>query len=127
MPKREVIVWLEDARNAIEEIEKLKADIGMFSLYENSNLHKRAFERGFEIIGEALYQVRKERPDIVITDINRIIALRHIIAHAYYDVSHEKIWSIVVGNLSTLKGEIQHLIEQENIKLFGTSNPNLDE
>jgi hypothetical protein len=42
-------------------------------------------------------------------------------------VSHEQIWRIAVGDLDLLKEEIQVLIEQENEKSFGTSNPNLDE
>lgn len=127
MPKREIIVWLEDARKVITEVEGMMAEIKTFSAYANSSLYQRAFERAFEIIGEALYQVRKERPAIIVTDLNKVIALRHIIAHAYYEVSHERIWSYAEGNLTMLKEEIQDLIDQENIKLFGTSNPKLDE
>jgi uncharacterized protein with HEPN domain len=127
MPKRKLVVWLEDAGKAIKEIEEIKEKVKSFTDYDSSNLHKRAFGREFEIIGEALYQIRKERPDIAITDINKIIALKHIIAHAYYDVSHEEIWRYAGRDLVILKCEIQDLIEQENIKFFGTSNPNLDE
>jgi len=127
MPKRELIVWLEDARKAAKEIEELKEKIKTFAAYEDSNLHKRAFERDFEIIGEALYQIRRERPDIAITALNKIIALRHIIAHAYYDVSHEQIWLITVTDLTLLRNELEALINEENKNLFGTSNPNLDE
>jgi uncharacterized protein with HEPN domain len=126
MPKREVIVRLEDIKQFITEIESNVAQIQTFANYTASNLYKMAFERAFELIGEALYHIRKERPDIVITDMQKIIGLRHIIAHAYYEVEHERLWVVATKYLPVLKEEVEHWINEENIRLFGTTNPNLD-
>ena len=58
---------------------------------------KSAVERQFEILGEALNRIKKLEPDFL-TDISewqRIIAFRNIIAHAY-DVIDDEIVFIVI-------------------------------
>lgn len=44
-----------------------------------------------EIAGESLNQARKIQPDLPITDVQKIVGLRHIIAHDYYDVSSDRL------------------------------------
>ena len=48
-------------------------------------------ERGFEIIGEALSQLRKIHPEIAegITDWRAIISFRNVLIHAYSVIKHE--------------------------------------
>jgi uncharacterized protein with HEPN domain len=127
MPRRELIVMLADAREAVIEAETLLADIETFDAFSASNLHQRALERMMEIAGESSFQARKIQADLPITDLHKIIGLRHMIAHDYYHVSIERLWTIATENLPLLKEEIESCITQENQKLFGNINSSLDE
>jgi uncharacterized protein with HEPN domain len=127
MPRRELIVTLEDARKAVIEAEALLENVKTFDAFPASTLHQRALERILEIAGESLFQARKLQPDLFITDLHKIIGLRHVIAHDYYDVSIDRLWSIVTENLALLKEEIDSCIRQEKQKLFGNLDSNLDE
>lgn len=126
MPKRELIVRLEDVRLRIERIGKLMQTVTSFEALQSDVLYQDALERNFEIIGEAMYQIRKIRPDIPITNKDQIIGMRHIIAHDYYKVNPRQLWETVVNHLPLLQEEIGRLIDEENQRLFGTSAPELD-
>lgn len=71
-------------------------------------------ERGFEIIGEALTQLRKI--DAVtaesISDWRAIIGFRNVLIHAYAAVDHRKTWDIVNTELPILIQELDLLLKQ---------------
>jgi uncharacterized protein with HEPN domain len=48
---------------------------------------KRAVEREFEIIGEALNNIFKIDKTIIITNIRRIIDFRNLLIHGYSSIS----------------------------------------
>lgn len=126
MPKREIIVRLEDISKGVESLAIMIGEIKTHDDFMASLAYKMAFERAFEIIGEALYHIRKERPEVSVSDMNKIIGLRHIIAHDYYQINHEVLWGVANNKLGILKEEINQLINEENIRLFGTTNPTLE-
>ena len=126
MPRREIIVRLEDMRKAAIGLQTMMDEIKTEENFLASLAYKMAFERSFEIIGEALYHIRKERPEVMVTHMNKIIGLRHIIAHDYYEINHEILWEVAENKLMTLYGEVLKLIDTENIRLFGTSSPEID-
>lgn len=126
MAKRDLIVRLEDIRSKVVAIESIVEELGTIDRLNNSEVHKLALERAFEIIGEALFQVQKANPEIFVTDISKIVSLRHLLAHDYFKVRHDFLWAFATGKLQELKVEVIALIDKENMKLFGTSNPNLD-
>jgi uncharacterized protein with HEPN domain len=64
-----------------------------------------------EIIGEAANRILKKQPDILITDIKKIIDTRNRIIHGYDSVSDDIIWSIVVKHLPKLLEEINSLLQ----------------
>jgi uncharacterized protein with HEPN domain len=68
-----------------------------------------AVERGFEIIGEALTQLRKIDAPLAesITDWKAIIGFRNALIHAYGGVNHEKTWDIVKRELPILLKEVK--------------------
>lgn len=103
MAKRELIVRLEDILYRIKRIEEIIASVISIENLSSNPMFSDALERNFEVIGEALYQVRKERPRIPITGRDKIIALRHIIAHDCYDVDPKLLWSTAVKYLPLLK------------------------
>lgn len=74
-----------------------------------------AVERKFEIIGEALTRVRALDPDLMvrITDANRIIGMRNIIAHGYDVIDADIMWSALRDHLPALRSEVE-LLDVEN-------------
>jgi uncharacterized protein with HEPN domain len=70
-------------------------------------------ERQFEIMGEALSQLARERPGIVarITDYRRVIAFRNILIHGYAEVENATVGRDP-GHLRTLRNEVDGLIHE---------------
>jgi uncharacterized protein with HEPN domain len=92
MPKRDLIVRLEDIRINKEQLTRFTDSFESEDEYDQSLIHKLAFERIFQIIGEALFQIKKDFPEIEITDAAKIIGLRHVLAHDYFKVNHHILW-----------------------------------
>ena len=80
--------------------------------YEQSRLLRSATEREFEVIGEALNQLRRLAPDVAakISFTEVIIAFRNRIIHGYDSVDNLIVWSTVQNNLPTLRAEVEKLI-----------------
>lgn len=72
---------------------------------------RRAIEREFEIIGEALNRIDKLAPDIEITGKKQIIGMRNRVIHGYDKIDNEIIWGIIVRHMPVLKIEIQNLFQ----------------
>ena len=103
--------WLLDVKEAIETIEIFLGDERNFFNYRSNLMLKRAVEREFEIIGEAINRILKEDENFVISNARRIVNLRNHIIHAYDNVSDEMIWSIIVREVPNLKIEINNLLK----------------
>jgi len=104
---REILTWLFDISNAIEEIGTfLPAGHRTFKKYRNDLKTRRAVERNLEIIGEATNRIISKDPGFPISHTRKIIGLRNRIIHGYDVVSDELVWGIVVNDLPELKAEI---------------------
>lgn len=79
--------------------------------YKADALLRSAVERQFEIVGEALNRLKKIEPDVVvrITDYQRIIGFRNVLAHGYDVISDEIVWDIVQNKLPGLRQEIAEI------------------
>ena len=84
-----------------------------FDKYKSNRMLKRAIEREYEIIGEALNRITKIDPDIEISDIRKIISLRNRVIHGYDIVDDTIIWGIIVKYMPILKKEIYDLLKSE--------------
>lgn len=105
--------WLVDVKMFIAEIEEFHQDSkNDFLEYSNNTLLKRATERNLEIIGEAVNRILKADPKFEkeITGARAIIAFRNQVAHAYDNISDERVWSILINHLPKLKTEIYNLL-----------------
>jgi len=71
---------------------------------------RRAIEREFEIIGEALNRIDKLEPSIKISSKKQIISVRNRVIHGYDKIDNEIIWGIIVRHLPALKIEIESLL-----------------
>jgi uncharacterized protein with HEPN domain len=77
---------------------------------ENKML-RRAVEREFEIIGEAMSRIDKFNPEITISSKRQIISMRNRVIHGYDKIDNEIIWGTIVRHLPSLKKEIAELLK----------------
>lgn len=75
---------------------------------------RRAVERCFEIIGEALTQLNKVDPSVAasFTDYRKIISFRNVLIHGYAMIDNAKTWDIVIRDLPVLRGELAALLKK---------------
>jgi len=95
---------------AIELIEEFIVDDKDFTLYDQDRKTQSAVERQLAIIGEALNQLKKLKPEIKIENDKQIISFRNRLVHAYDSLDNSMIWAIISKHLSPLKIEIQKLM-----------------
>ena len=103
--------YLSDILMAIELIEEFTIGINDFNLYDKDRKTQSAVERQLAIIGEALNQLRKAKPTIVIENDKQIIGFRNRLIHAYDSLDNSMIWAILNRHLKGLKIEIENLIK----------------
>jgi uncharacterized protein with HEPN domain len=100
-----------DMRDAAETVVELTAGQSL-EQYERSKVTRLAVERSVEIIGEADRRVspafRAAHPEI---EWSAIIATRHIIAHEYGDIQHDKMWRIATEHVPRLVAALTPFIE----------------
>jgi uncharacterized protein with HEPN domain len=109
----DIKTWLYDILQSIKEIDcyydnkpKRYAD------YLVDIKTKRAIERNFEIIGEAVNRILKKDKHFNLENAQKIIGTRNRIAHGYDKISEELIWSIVINDLPKLKEEVEILLKK---------------
>jgi uncharacterized protein with HEPN domain len=73
---------------------------------------KKAVERSFEIIGEAINHILKEDDQISIRNARRIVAFRNKIAHEYDKLDDETLYSIILVYLPDLKEDVVQILEK---------------
>ena len=71
---------------------------------------RRAIEREFEIIGEAMNRIDKLDPNIVMASKKQIISMRNRVIHGYDKIDDEIIWGTIVRHLPKLKIDINELM-----------------
>lgn len=75
--------YLVDILESIVSIEIYLNGISEISQYKSNKMMRRAVEREFEIIGEALNKLQQITPDIEISSKHKIIAMRNRVIHGY--------------------------------------------
>lgn len=108
----DVKLFLFDILDCIAAIESHTKEITSYSEFMNSRLVYRAVEREIEIISEALLRVKNLSGEVITTDFKKIKALRNRIVHAYDNVNHDIIWSIIKTDLFVLKEDVQKALQK---------------
>lgn len=108
----EILKYLFDINSAIESIEEYLGTERDFKKYQANKMLKRAFEREFEILGEAMSRINKIDLDINISSKSQIIGMRNRVIHGYDAIDDEIIWGTIVRHLSGLKKEVLELMKQ---------------
>ena len=103
--------FLFDISESIESIENYLGTKIDFSIFISNKMLRRAIEREFEIIGEAMNRLDKIDSNLNITSKRQIIDMRNRVIHSYDKIDNEIVWGIIVRHLPTLKAEIQDLLK----------------
>jgi uncharacterized protein with HEPN domain len=106
----EIQKYLFDINESILSIENYLGNKRDFNLYQGDKMLRRAIEREFEIIGEALNRIEKLDPTINISSKKQIISMRNRVIHGYDKIDNEIVWGIIVKHLPVLKTEIEKLL-----------------
>jgi uncharacterized protein with HEPN domain len=107
---QEIKKYLFDINESIDSIEKYLGDKRDFNVYSANKMLRRAVEREFEIIGEAMNRIEKLDSALNISGKKQIINMRNRVIHGYDKIDNEIIWGVIVKHLPTLKTEIQDLL-----------------
>ena len=103
--------FLFDIKESIKSIESYLGDKRDFNVYQSNKMLRRAIEKEFEIIGEAMSRIEKLDNKINITTKKQIISMRNRVIHGYDKIDDAIIWGTIIKHLPILKNEIQDLID----------------
>ncbi|MCK4981491.1 MAG: DUF86 domain-containing protein [Victivallaceae bacterium] len=103
--------YLFDIKESINAIENYIKDEMEYEAYSNDRKTRRAVEREFEIIGEAMNRINKLNSDIQISNKRQIIDMRNKVIHGYDMVNDLVVWGTIKKYLPILKTEIQKKLE----------------
>ena len=98
--------------DAIQKIESYTADVSEATFLENPMLYDAVLYQ-FTIIGEAIVHVGNESLDKYDYPWHEVRAFRNLIAHQYFGVRLDKVWSIVENDLPELKKTVELIIKNE--------------
>jgi len=84
-----------------------------FTDYEADRQFRKAVEREFEVIGEALSRlaVADHEVAIQIGHLPRIVGFRNRIIHGYDAIDDATVWGVIEGHLPALLNEVASLLE----------------
>lgn len=92
-----------------------------FADYEKDRQFRKAVEREFEIIGEALNRLSQADPTTAarIGYLNRIVSFRNRIIHGYDAVDDATVWGVAESHLPRLLTEVEQLLRDSGEILEG--------
>ena len=108
----EILKYLHDIKVSIESINSYLGGNRNFSEYQNNKMLRRAVEREFEIIGEAMKMLVNIDENIPITSKQQIIGMRNRVIHGYDKIDDEIVWGTIVRHLPALLIEVSKLLEK---------------
>jgi len=88
----EIKKHLFDIQESIDSIQKYLGEKRDFKAYMTNKMLRRAVEREFEIIGEAMSRIEKLDSNIEISSKRQIISMRNRVIHGYDKIDNEIIW-----------------------------------
>lgn len=111
--REEIKKFLYDIQVSIDSIEEYLGPERDFQEYVSNKMLKRAVEREFEIIGEAMSHLQKMDPGIDISSKELIIGMRNRVIHGYDKIDDTIIWGAIIKHLPILKSEVDKLLSSE--------------
>ncbi len=74
---------------------------------------RKAIERNFILIGEAVRRILEKEPNFPISDGRKIIGFRNRLAHEYDKLDNETIYNITILYLPKLLHEVLEILDNE--------------
>jgi uncharacterized protein with HEPN domain len=108
----EIKKYLFDINEAIVSIESYLGEKRDFNVYQQNKMLRRAVEREFEIIGEAMNKLDDINPDLPVSSKKLIIGMRNRVIHGYDRIDDGIVWGAVVRHLPILKKEINDILNK---------------
>ena len=103
--------YLLDIINSVEVLLQFSVLLNSFGEYQQIDiLTKDGVCRRLAIIGEAMNKLFSLDKSIAISDMKKIIGLRHIIVHDYDRIDDAIIYAILKKSLPLLKSEVQKIL-----------------
>ena len=107
-------LYLLDMLECIKRIENYVEGLS-YEQFLMDDKTKDAVVINIEIIGEAARNIPKEiQTRYSHTPWAEIISTRHVIAHDYFDLDYEIIWSIIAQDIPVLKRELELTLREIN-------------
>lgn len=106
-----VLKFLYDIKESIDSVESFLGTRRDFNEYLENKMLRRAVEREFEIIGEAMSRIDKIEPEINISSKRQIISMRNRVIHGYDKIDDEIVWGTIIRHLPILKQEVDELMK----------------
>jgi uncharacterized protein with HEPN domain len=102
---------LTDARESADVI-RVWISGRTFADYESDRLLRRAVEREFEIIGEALKRLRDADPAVweQFPEAARILSFRNRLAHGYDTIDNAVVWGVIRDYLPNFVTSLQKIV-----------------
>jgi uncharacterized protein with HEPN domain len=84
--------------------------------YQADPMLRSAVERQFEIVGEALNQLRRSDPALAskIQDLPRIVAFRNVLIHRYASVDDGLVWEVATNRAGDLVSLMADLLNEDS-------------
>ncbi len=107
----EIKKYLYDIIESIQSIDNYLGDNKDINIYKANKMVRRAVEREFEIIGEAMNRIDKIDSNLSISGKRQISNMRNRVIHGYDRIDDEIIWGTIIRHLPVLKSEIEELLK----------------
>src|SRR4051794_28903507 len=105
------LIW--DALHAAELIQSFVAGKS-WTDYEDDVLLRSGVERQFEIVGEALNNMRRMVPEVAerVPDLPRIVAFRNVLIHGYATIDDRVVWQVAAERVEPLTVVLRQLLDE---------------
>lgn len=113
MKDKSIEKYMYDVIDSINAIQVFTKDATDFDSFVSSRLLTSAIERELQIIGEAVICALKIKPDLNISEVQKIKATRNIIVHDYDGINYRILWDIVNNHLPILKTEAEAILNHQ--------------
>ena len=109
MSERIPRIFLDDILLAIAKIDDYTASLSEAE-FKQKDIAVDAVLRNLEVIGEAARNIPKPlRQQYSHIPWQRIVGLRNVVIHAYFNVDLDIVWQIIKVNLPAVKGDITQM------------------
>ena len=107
---RDITLYLSDILEACKKVRLYTAKMSRAEFEQNSMTYD-AVVRNLEIVGEAAKHTPVEiRDGLTAVEWRKIAGLRDILAHAYFGIDDDIIWSVITNKIPHLRASLEQYL-----------------